>query len=288
MFHRALKINKPRIYTLLSDPPVNSVINAALKSLKEVVRIERVEMGMEASIPKFGARDETGPRSGEGFIVIFNRVKEENQIASTTFPSVPTQPVSQRNEGNSSSRSKLYQSGDICLNIYANQILVEHAVLLVRLMSPSDLAIHEFRQPVQAFAFGYPSVDTVIERYLSENTREGGWVINTSTSTGHDHRAVQESRREYEEALAKKEEETKRVEMLKEGGEVGFGSDRFWWDRSIQGMGLEELEQYVASMEELKKNVGIRVDELEKASNSPSRFLDLDSGVHAIENFSTN
>ncbi|KAG5246668.1 agamous MADS-box protein [Salix suchowensis] len=158
----------------------------------------------------------------------------------------------------------------------------------IGVLTGAEAAVIAFSPGKKAFAFGYPSVDTVIERYLSENTREGGWVINTSTSTGHDHRAVQESRREYEEALAKKEEETKRVEMLKEGGEVGFGSDRFWWDRSIQGMGLEELEQYVASMEELKKNVGIRVDELEKASNSPSRFLDLDSGVHAIENFSTN
>ncbi|KAJ6737885.1 MADS BOX PROTEIN [Salix koriyanagi] len=158
----------------------------------------------------------------------------------------------------------------------------------IGVLTGAEAAVIAFSPGKKAFAFGYPSVDTVIERYLSENTRERGWVINTSTSTSHDHRAVQESRREYEEALAKKEEETKRVEMLKEGGEVGFGSDRFWWDRSIQGMGLEELEQYVASMEELKKNVGIRVDELEKASNSPSRFLDLDSGVHAIENFNTN
>ncbi|KAJ6397214.1 hypothetical protein OIU77_022115 [Salix suchowensis] len=158
----------------------------------------------------------------------------------------------------------------------------------IGVLTGAEAAVIAFSPGKKAFAFGYPSVDTVIERYLSENTREGGWVINTSTRTSHDHRAVQERRREYEEALAKKEEETKRVEMLKEGGEVGFGSDRFWWDRSIQGMGLEELEQYVASMEELKKNVGIRVDELEKASNSPSRFLDLDSGVHAIENFSTN
>lgn len=59
-----------------------------------------------ASIPKFGAWDETDPRSGEGFTVIFDRVKEEKQIASTTFPSVPTQPGSLRNKGNSSSRSK--------------------------------------------------------------------------------------------------------------------------------------------------------------------------------------
>jgi hypothetical protein len=92
---------------------------------------------------------------------------------------------------------------------------------------------------------------------------------------------VQESRKQYAEALAKKEEEKKRVETMKEGGTVGFGRDRFWWDLSIEDMGLEELERYVASMEELKKNVGIRVDELEKASNSPSRFLDLDSGLNA-------
>lgn len=59
-----------------------------------------------ASIPKFGAWDETDPSSGEGFTVIFNIVKEEKQIASTTFPSVPTQPGSLRNKGNSSSRSK--------------------------------------------------------------------------------------------------------------------------------------------------------------------------------------
>lgn len=159
----------------------------------------------------------------------------------------------------------------------------------IGVLTGAEAAVIAFSPGKKAFAFGYPSVDTVIERYLSENTKEGSaLVINTSTRTSHDHRAVEESRREYEEALAKKEEETKRVEMLKEGGEVGFGWDRFWWDRSIEGMGLEELEQYVASMEELKKNVGMRVDELEKASNSPSRFLDLDSGVHAIDNFSTN
>ncbi|KAJ6885518.1 RPM1-interacting protein [Populus alba x Populus x berolinensis] len=69
-------------------------------------------MGMTASIPKFGAWDDTDPKSGEGFTVVFNRVKEEKQIASTTFPSVPIQPVnrqitSQRNQGSSSSLSKM-------------------------------------------------------------------------------------------------------------------------------------------------------------------------------------
>ncbi|XP_050233153.1 RPM1-interacting protein 4-like isoform X2 [Mercurialis annua] len=43
-----------------------------------------------ASVPKFGAWDEADPSSGEGFTVIFNRVKEEKQVASTHFPPQPT------------------------------------------------------------------------------------------------------------------------------------------------------------------------------------------------------
>ncbi|XP_031279119.1 RPM1-interacting protein 4-like isoform X3 [Pistacia vera] len=64
-----------------------------------------------ASVPKFGAWDETDPKSGEGFTVIFNKVKEEKQKASTTFPTVPSQAGShsdgQRNTAASPSKSKI-------------------------------------------------------------------------------------------------------------------------------------------------------------------------------------
>ncbi|KAK6149727.1 hypothetical protein DH2020_017252 [Rehmannia glutinosa] len=43
------------------------------------------------SVPKFGQWDETDPRSAEGFTVIFNKVKEEKQIAAAKFPPVPLQ-----------------------------------------------------------------------------------------------------------------------------------------------------------------------------------------------------
>ncbi|KAL5773931.1 hypothetical protein ACOSP7_011488 [Xanthoceras sorbifolium] len=39
-----------------------------------------------ASVPKFGAWDDTDPTSGEGFTVILNKVKEEKEIASAKFP----------------------------------------------------------------------------------------------------------------------------------------------------------------------------------------------------------
>lgn len=44
-----------------------------------------------ASVPKFGQWDENDPRSGEGFTVIFNKVKEEKHIAAAKFPPVPLQ-----------------------------------------------------------------------------------------------------------------------------------------------------------------------------------------------------
>ncbi|XP_057497499.1 uncharacterized protein LOC130782257 [Actinidia eriantha] len=47
-----------------------------------------------ASVPKFGVWDEKDPKSGEGFTVIFNKVKEEKQIAATKLPTVPPQPRS--------------------------------------------------------------------------------------------------------------------------------------------------------------------------------------------------
>ncbi|XP_075523100.1 RPM1-interacting protein 4-like [Primulina tabacum] len=45
------------------------------------------------AVPKFGEWDEKDPRSAEGFTVIFNKVKEEKQIAAAKFPSVSVQQV---------------------------------------------------------------------------------------------------------------------------------------------------------------------------------------------------
>ncbi|KAK2992222.1 hypothetical protein RJ640_005709 [Escallonia rubra] len=44
-----------------------------------------------ASVPVFGAWDERDPKSGEGFTVIFEKVKEEKQIAAAKFPMAPAQ-----------------------------------------------------------------------------------------------------------------------------------------------------------------------------------------------------
>uniref|UniRef100_A0A7N0TSN3 RIN4 pathogenic type III effector avirulence factor Avr cleavage site domain-containing protein n=1 Tax=Kalanchoe fedtschenkoi TaxID=63787 RepID=A0A7N0TSN3_KALFE len=56
-----------------------------------------------ASIPKFGEWDEMDPTSGEGFTVMFNRVKQEKHVAAVN-PQAPPQPANQHSSKKSKSR----------------------------------------------------------------------------------------------------------------------------------------------------------------------------------------
>ncbi|KAJ0984400.1 hypothetical protein J5N97_002756 [Dioscorea zingiberensis] len=64
-----------------------------------------------ASVPKFGAWDENDPKSGEGFTIIFNKVKEEKQTTAARLPTTPTEPkfipAAQQESSNSSFLSKI-------------------------------------------------------------------------------------------------------------------------------------------------------------------------------------
>ncbi|KAK3036965.1 hypothetical protein RJ639_030930 [Escallonia herrerae] len=60
-----------------------------------------------ASVPMFGAWDERDPKSGEGFTIIFEKVKEEKQIAAAKFPVVPAQPSNYSKDQRKESQPKL-------------------------------------------------------------------------------------------------------------------------------------------------------------------------------------
>ncbi|KAK6124497.1 hypothetical protein DH2020_041750 [Rehmannia glutinosa] len=60
------------------NPEAFSIEDRAAKLLRQSYR--------SVSVPKFGQWDETDPRSAEGFTVIFNKVKEEKQIAAAKMP----------------------------------------------------------------------------------------------------------------------------------------------------------------------------------------------------------
>ena len=61
--------------------------------------------------------------------------------------------------------------------------------------------------------------------------------------------------RQYLEALG-------RLEVKKENEEAASGDEGFWWDDPIESMGLNKLEQFGRSLEELMKKGAIRLEEM--------------------------
>ena len=49
---------------------------------------------------------------------------------------------------------------------------------------------------------------------------------------------------------------------MKEHEEVAGGDNGFWWDATIESMGLNELEQFGGSLEELMKKGVVRLEEI--------------------------
>ncbi|XP_057950320.1 agamous-like MADS-box protein AGL61 [Malania oleifera] len=109
------------------------------------------------------------------------------------------------------------------------------------------------------FSFGHPSVDAVVNRYLSggASSSEPAAAVQLPTA---------EYNQSYAEALRELGEDRKQAAVIEESKTAASfgngGGGEFWWDGPIDGMELEELEQFQASMKELKKNVEARAEAL--------------------------
>ncbi|KAK9267085.1 hypothetical protein L1049_009503 [Liquidambar formosana] len=119
----------------------------------------------------------------------------------------------------------------------------------------AEIAVIAFSPGKQAFSIGYPSVDSVLNRYLSEGSSQDtqAWPHDDDVE-----KYLQEALRELEaeKVLAEKEDEAKG-----EGEGEGEGEAGFWWDTPIENLGLKELKKFMAALKKLKKKVVIRVNE---------------------------
>ncbi|XP_030439645.1 agamous-like MADS-box protein AGL61 [Syzygium oleosum] len=105
------------------------------------------------------------------------------------------------------------------------------------------------------FVFGHPSADAVIERYIS-----GGAGTRASKAAAAPSHALDEHKRQLQDSVSKLEE-AKRVEAeAGEGRAAGNCSGQMWWDENVgDGIGADELEHYVDSLENLMKMVADRL-----------------------------
>ncbi|XP_028126346.1 RPM1-interacting protein 4-like isoform X1 [Camellia sinensis] len=81
-------------------------------------QLNDMSYGSAASVPKFGAWDERDPKSGEGFTVIFDKVKQEKHIAAAKVPTMPPPPSNYMNSQKKNTRSK------VCIHVFEFHLIM--------------------------------------------------------------------------------------------------------------------------------------------------------------------
>ncbi|XP_074335833.1 agamous-like MADS-box protein AGL62 [Apium graveolens] len=119
----------------------------------------------------------------------------------------------------------------------------------------------------RVFAFGHPSVDCVVDKYLagSSSVLQENVAINQVNLNAA---SMRENFNQKYMEISKEIEDEKKKKVLEDQVEDG---DNFWWEESFENLGIEELEKYIASMEQLKDNIMMRADEMAMLRNS-SKF----------------
>lgn len=113
------------------------------------------------------------------------------------------------------------------------------------------------------FTFGHPSPHAVIDRYLTGKS-------SPSSSSSADEFNLQQNNQYYSQICRDLEAEKKKKENIEESKMMNNNNGGFWWNEPIDDMGIEELEEFMSALEELKKKVTMRADELSLINGSSS------------------
>ncbi|KAF5444267.1 hypothetical protein F2P56_036755 [Juglans regia] len=138
-----------------------------------------------------------------------------------------------------------------------------------------NIAIIAYSPGEKAYSFSHPNVDTVLNSYLTGNALPVYSAVNPWP--------VEEFNKEYAESLKELEDEKKRLADIdhedltskkKMGNNIGF-----LWDEPIDGMGIEELEQYLAAMKEMRAKA---TDQYLRMRNSINKLQTSDYNYHGV------
>ncbi|KAL0005348.1 hypothetical protein SO802_012909 [Lithocarpus litseifolius] len=113
----------------------------------------------------------------------------------------------------------------------------------------------------KTYCFGHPDVDTVLNRYLSENNNDNN-IYNDNSGFGDSLPVdVNEFNRQYAEAEKVLEKEKRHLEEIEQKVKERGGG--LWWDEALdENMGLEEMHHYKWALQEVRKKVVDRLNEM--------------------------
>lgn len=132
----------------------------------------------------------------------------------------------------------------------------------------AEIAVIAYSTHGNVFCFGHPDVETVVNRYLTGNTCQSSKsLINVVLP-------VDDFNRQHAEAEKELEMEKKRLkEIEKVENNINGG---FWWDQPLdENMGLEEMEEYLRALQEVRRKVAARVEEFRMTRNSLLQPVDI-------------
>ncbi|KAI3738715.1 hypothetical protein L2E82_28823 [Cichorium intybus] len=127
----------------------------------------------------------------------------------------------------------------------------------------------------RAYAFRHPNTDVLVDRYINDNNEDA----NTTTKNSPPPLPMKEFNQHYVEVSRELEAEKKRKGTIP----VTSGGIR-WYDEAVDGLDVEELQQYLCSLGELKKKVLTRADELMMINKSSTFFGSNESGLMGWNN----
>lgn len=128
----------------------------------------------------------------------------------------------------------------------------------------------------RVYAFGHPNVEYVVDKYLGDKSSSELPEKNSETDLNSPC-MHEELKKQYSE-ISKEIEIEKSISANATGGKndnsdnVEKDIDVFWWQQPFEDLEIEELEQYISSMEILMNKVRSRADDLRVIKSSSSMF----------------
>jgi pheromone receptor transcription factor len=136
----------------------------------------------------------------------------------------------------------------------------------------AEVAVIAYSTHGNVFCFGHPDVETVVNRYLSGNTCCPSKSLNNVVPVDDFNRQHAEAQKELEKEKKRLKEIVERQAKEKNGG--------FWWDEPLdENMGLEEMEEYLRALTEVRRKVAARVEEFRMARTSLLQPVDMAAGL---------
>ncbi|KAI3453809.1 hypothetical protein Pfo_010472 [Paulownia fortunei] len=130
----------------------------------------------------------------------------------------------------------------------------------------AEAAVITFSKAGNVFAFGHPSVDMLVSRYLADPSSALAREAATSGVEGRVHGGDGIEDEEEEE----EEEEEEALPLTEAEKRIGEAMENGRWDVAVRNLGLWELDELSAEMEKIKSMVAARAREVAaKGKNIP-------------------